>query len=332
VPTIRQVAEKARVSPTTVSHVINNTRFVSKDVQRRVRAAMDELGYRPNALARSLRRGETHTLGLVLPDSANPFFAEVGRCIESAAFELGYSVILCNTEGDSAKEHLYLDVLSKKQVDGVIFVATGHQADALRVLLRQMPVVVVDRDLPDVEVDAVLADNRRGGYLATQHLVDLGHRRIGCIAGPSNVTPSAQRVTGYREALFEANLPVDESLILRGDFHPESGWAAARNLLSRPDAPTALFACNDLMAIGVMRAAAETGRRVPADLAIVGFDDIELATYTIPPLTTIGQPKMEMGRAAVKLLVDRICDRARPLHRELLPTQLVVRGSCGGHV
>jgi LacI family transcriptional regulator len=327
-PTIRQVAEKASVSPTTVSHVINNTRFVSEDVRRRVQAAMDELDYRPNALARSLRRGETNTIGLILPDSANPFFAEIGRGIEVTAFELGYSVILCNTEGDSDNESLYMDVLSKKQVDGMILVAAGDRADSLRTLQSQrVPVVVVDRDLPEVEIDAVLADNRRGGYLATRHLIELGHRRIGCIAGPSNVTPSAQRVTGYREALAEANLPGDESLISRGDFHSESGWAATLDMLRQPEPPTAIFACNDLMAIGALRAAAETGRRVPADLAIVGFDDIELASYTIPPLTTIAQPKLEMGRRAVQLLIERLADKARPSRREVLSTTLVVRGS-----
>ncbi len=327
-PTIRQVAEKASVSLTTVSHVINNTRFVSEDMRRRVQAAMDELDYRPNALARALRRGETNTLGLILPDSANPFFAEIGRGIEATAFGLGYSVILCNTEGNLDNECLYLDVLSKKQVDGMILVAAGDQTDSLRTLQSQrVPMVVVDRDLPEVEIDAVLADNRHGGYLATRHLIELGHRRIGCIAGPSNVTPSAQRVTGYREALAEANLPVDENLISRGDFHPESGWAATLAILRQTEPPTAIFACNDLMAIGALRAAAETGRQVPADLAIVGFDDIDLASYTIPPLTTIAQPKLEMGRRAVQFLIERLADKARPARREVLPTTLVVRGS-----
>ncbi len=327
-PTIQEVAKKAGVSPTTVSHVINKSRIVADETRLRVEAAMEELHYRPNALARSLRRGQTHTLGLILPDISNPYFAEIGHSIETAAFEQGYSVILCNTEGDLDKEDLYVDVLSKKQVDGMIFVAAGDKTDSLRALLRhKLPVVMVDRDLPDVEVDAVLADNRQGGYLATNHLIARGHRRIGCIAGPSHLTPSAQRVIGYREALIEADLPIDDDLIMRGDFHPESGYLAARALLDRIDAPSAVFACNDLMALGALRAARECNRHVPQDLAVVGFDDIELASFMSPPLTTIAQPKIDLGRLAVEWLIEHIADKSRPARRELLPTRLIVRGT-----
>jgi LacI family transcriptional regulator len=326
-PTIREVADRAGVSPTTVSHVINNTRFVSEDVRRSVQAAMDELGYAPNALARSLRRGETHTIGLVLPDSANPFFAEVGRAIEATAFDVGYSVILCNTEGDSAKEQFYLDLLAKKQVDGVILVATGDGLGSLPALSRRLPIVAVDRVLPGAEIDAVLTDNRHGGYLATQHLLDLGHRRIACITGPSHLTLSAERVVGYRDALTQAGIAVAETWLVRGDFHPESGRNGALALLERPDAPTAIFACNDLMAIGILRTAAEFGLRVPEDLSVVGFDDIELASYTYPQLTTIVQPKVEMGRRAVQLLTERIAERTRVPRREMCEPVLVVRES-----
>ncbi len=327
-PTIQEVAKKAGVSPTTVSHVINNSRFVADETRQRVEAAMEELHYRPNALARSLRRGQTHTLGLILPDNSNPFFAEIAHSIETAAFEQGYSVILCNTEDDLDKEDLYVDVLSNKQVDGMIFVAAGNQTGSLHALLRhKLPVVIVDRDLPEVDVDAVLTDNQQGGYLATQHLIALGHQRIGCIAGPSHLTPSAQRVTGYREALMEAGLAVDDALIVRGDFHPESGCRAARALLDCHDAPTAIFACNDLMAVGVLRTVLELGRRVPDDLMIVGFDDIELASYTTPALTTVAQPKVEMGKQAVQMLIERMADKNRPLQRKVLQPKLIIRGS-----
>ena len=327
-PTIQEVAKKAGVSPTTVSHVINNSRVVADETRLRVEAAMEELHYRPNALARSLRRGQTHTLGLILPDSSNPFFAEIAHSIETVAFEQGYSVILCNTEDNLDKEDLYVDVLINKQVDGMIFVAAGNQTGSLRALLRhKLPVVIVDRDLPEVEVDAVLTDNRRGGCLATQHLIALGHRRIGCITGPSHLTPSAQRVTGYREALIEAGLAVEDDLIVRGDFHPESGYRAARSLLERPGAPTAIFACNDLMAVGVLRAVPELGRRVPDDLMVVGFDDIELASYTTPALTTVAQPKVEMARQAVQMLTERMADKNRPLQRKVLQPKLIIRGS-----
>jgi LacI family transcriptional regulator len=329
--TIREVAEKAGVSFATVSHVINNTRFVSVETRERVLAAMSELNYRPNALAQSLRRGKTKTIGLILPDSSNPFFDEIGRSIEVEAFRLGYSVFLCNSERDAEKEELYVDVLSKKQVDGVIFISSIDRTDALELLLGQgMPVVIIDRDdRPDLNVDVVLVDNLEGGYLATRYLIGLGHRKIACVAGPSLVTPDVKRVFGYRDALSEAGIPFDENLVLLGDYHPESGQELSSLLLKRPDPPTALFMCNDLMAIGALRAAIQLGIRVPEDLSIVGFDDIELASYTNPALTTIAQPKAEVGSRAAQLLIEQISDRSRPCQRIVLPVRLVVRESSG---
>jgi LacI family transcriptional regulator len=326
--TIREVAESAGVSYATVSHVINNTRVVTQETRERVLAAMAALNYRPNALARSLRQGKTNTLGLVLPDSANPFFAEISRSIEDAAFKKGYSVFLCNTELDTQRELFYVDVLSKKQVDGIIFVAAGDQADSLDFLLREnMPVVMIDRDLPNVEVDAVLTDHQLGGYLATHHLIELGHKRIACIAGPSSITPSAERITGYRKALEEAGLPCDENLILRGDYHAQSGMEITQLILKMDPRPTAIFALNDLMALGALRAAAEAGYSVPRDLAVVGYDDLELARFTTPPLTTIAQPKKEIGAQAVTLLVDQMTRKNRVPNRVVLAPALIIRRS-----
>ena len=314
--TIREVAENAGVSYATVSHVINNTRFVSQETRERVQAAMTALNYRPNALARSLRQGKTNTIGLVLPDSANPFFAEISRGIEDEAFKQGYSVFLCNTELDTERELFYVDVLSKKQVDGIIFVAAGDQADLLDFLLRQnMPVVMIDRDLPNVEVDAVLTDHQLGGLLATRHLIELGHKRIACIAGPSSITPSAERIIGYRKALEEAGLAYDEILLLRGDYHAQSGMDITHSILRMNPRPTAIFALNDLMALGALRAASEAGYAVPRDLAVVGYDDLEIARFTNPPLTTIAQPKKEIGAQAIHLLVDRIARKSHPPSR-----------------
>lgn len=326
--TIREVAESAGVSYATVSHVINNTRVVTQETRERVLAAMTALDYHPNALARSLRQGKTNTLGLVLPDSANPFFAEISRSIEDEAFKKGYSVFLCNTELDTQRELFYVDVLSKKQVDGIIFVAAGDQPDSLDFLRRQnMPVVMIDRDLPNVEVDAVLTDHQLGGFLATRHLIELGHKHIACVAGPSSITPSAERITGYRRALGEAGLSVDESLIIRGDYHAQSGMEITNSLLKMEPRPTAIFALNDLMALGALRAAAEAGFSVPRDLAVVGYDDLELARFTNPPLTTIAQPKKEIGTQAVGLLASRIAQRSRPPSRLVLPPELIVRRS-----
>ena len=326
--TIREVAKKAGVSPTSVSHVVNNTRFVSDDVRERVKAAMRELNYRPNALARSLRRGETHTLGLILPDSANPFFAEVGHAIESASFSFGYSVILCNTENDENKERLYTEVLENKQLDGIIFVGAGGNREAIsEVVQNGLPLVVVDRDMGNLELDTVTTENYQGGLLATQHLLSLGHQVIACITGPSNISPSADRVTGYRAALQQAGIPVKESLLVRGDFHAPSGYSAALQLLQLTPRPTAIFVCNDMMAIGALRAAAQLELNVPNNVAIVGFDDIELASYITPSLTTIAQPKQEIGQLAVKLLFERIRNPSLPPRHNILSTQLVVRES-----
>jgi LacI family transcriptional regulator len=327
-PTIREVASRAGVSPTTVSHVINNTRFVSADARQRVLDAMAELNYRPNVLARSLRRGETRTLGLILPDSANPFFAEIARAIEDTAFRNGYNVILGNSENELTKEQVYVDVLVNKQVDGLIFVATGDHSPSLEQLVNDgLPVVVVDRRLSGLEVDTVLTDNLQGGLTATRYLLDLGHRRIACITGPSNLTPSAERVIGYRQALEERSLPVDETLIRKGDFHPHSGYLAVSQLLHRQPRPTAFFICNDMMAIGALRALAEAGLHVPQDCSLLGFDDIELASYVTPPLTTIRQDKNAMAEAAVQLLLERIAEPSLPARTRILPTCLVERQS-----
>ncbi|MCX7976366.1 MAG: LacI family transcriptional regulator [Bellilinea sp.] len=325
-PTIREVASRAGVSPTTVSHVINNTRFVSAEARQRVLEAMAELNYRPNVLARSLRRGETRTLGLILPDSANPFFAEIARAIEDAAFSAGYNVILGNSENELAKEQVYVDVLVNKQVDGLIFLASGDHSPSLEHLVRDgLPVVVVDRRLSGLEVDTVLTDNLQGGLSAARFLLELGHRRIACITGPSNLTPSAERVIGFRRALEEAGMAVEENLIRKGDFHPRSGYRAALELIEYQPRPTAIFICNDMMAIGALRALSEAGLLVPQDCSLVGFDDIELASYVTPPLTTIRQDKTALAEAAVQLLLERIAEPGLPARTRILPTRLIER-------
>lgn len=327
--TIREVAQRAGVSPSTVSHVINQTRYVSEDVTGRVRRAMKELGYRPNMLARSLRRGETRTVGMILPDSSNPYFAELGHAIESCVFNHGYSLILCNSEGDREKEAFYTRVLMEKQVDGVLFISSGYEDDSIQPLLENgIPLVVIDRICGDLEVDVVLTDNYQGGYEAGSYLAGLGHRRMGMITGPTRVTPSAERETGFRQALSEQGLGLDENLIASGTFNANTGYKAAKTLLSNPHPPEAIFASNDMMAVGALRAAHELGLSVPGDLSLVGFDDIELASYVVPPLTTIAQPKDEIGKAAVELIIRRITEPKRSPEKIMLQNTLVQRSSC----
>ncbi|HNS53030.1 MAG TPA: LacI family DNA-binding transcriptional regulator [Anaerolineae bacterium] len=326
--TMRDVADRAGVSATTVSHVINGTRFVSEEIRQRVLDAMRQLEYQPNALARSLRLGQTNTLGMIVPDSANPFFAEMAHAIEGASFSHGHNVILCNSEGDLSKELVYTNVLMEKQVDGIIFVAAGLSSQhILSIAERSVPVVVVDRGLPDIAVDTVMCDNKGGGYAATAHLIGLGHTRIGCISGPSTLTPSAGRVLGYRQALADSGLPVDENLIQQGDFQYSRSASAMARLLEQPEPPTAVFACNDMMAIAAISVANERGLRVPCELAVVGFDDVALASFISPPLTTVAQPTQQMAEKAIELLLARIDNQALPVQRLLLATHLVVRRS-----
>lgn len=325
---MREVAELAGVSITTVSHVINKTRNVSEELTERVHAAMEDLNYQPNLLARGLRKKESKTLGVILPDITNNFFADIARGIEDTSFQHGFSVIICNTDDDIAKEMTYSRALSEKQVDGIIFVAAGKSADQVRSLQeQQLPVVIVDRPIADITADTVLTDNAKGGWLATKHLIDLGHHRIACIMGPSILEPAAQRMYGYRKAMQEAGLPVEDNWIVRSNFRFEGGREAAIKLLSLPKPPTGLFASNDLMAIGVISAAKGLGLTIPDDLSIVGFDDILFSKIFNPALTTINQPKYEIGVMATDMLLDRIENPQLPTRREMFDTNLVVRAS-----
>jgi len=329
VTTIKDVARLADVSTATVSHVINDTRYVSDELRTRVLDAMEELDYRPNVLAQGLRGGETHTIGLIVPDNSNPFFAEVSRVVEDVGFERGYSVILCNTGDDLERERAYIDVLIAKQVDGIIFIAAGDHHEHLDVLTRRgTPLVIADRDVRQAEADVVLVNNERGGFEATSHLLELGHRRVGCIAGPSEATPSADRVRGYERALREAGVPVRPDLTQQGDFRYQGGELAADRLLDRNVRPTAIFACNDLMAIGALRAIRKAGLRVPQDVSVVGYDDIPLAPAMSPALTTVAQPVEQLGSISIDLLLSRIEDGSpREAKRVVLDTTLVIRSS-----
>jgi LacI family transcriptional regulator len=329
--TINDVARLAGVSITTVSHVINNTRFVSDELKERVVTAMHELDYRPNTLAQGLRKGTTKTIGLIIPDNSNLFFAEIARSIEDVGYENGYSVILCNTDNNLEKQRRYTEVLVSKQVDGIILISAGESAEDLEeTQVAGIPVVVADREIEQTMVDVVLVDNEKGGYLATKYLLELGHRRISCIAGPSLLTPSAQRVQGYQRALQEANIAPNSGYLATGDFGMESGESAIRKLLDTQPRTTAVFVCNDMMAVGAMRGAREFGLRVPEDLSIIGFDNILLARATTPPLTTVAQPKSTLARVTTELLIKRIhaANDNGERRQIVLAPELVIRESC----
>jgi LacI family transcriptional regulator len=324
--TIRDVAQHAQVSVTTVSHVINGTRFVSEDAQARVRAAIEALNYVPSAVARSLKSSRTHTVGMMIPNNSNPYFAEIIRGIEDTCFAAGFNVILCNSDDDPHKQAAYVRVLSEKQVDGLIVLSSGGDPELLDTLRSaSMPQVVVDREIDDLAADLVEVDHEGGARVAVEHLVCLGHRHIACIAGPMELSPARQRVQGWRRALEAAGLACDDTMVASGSFTAEGGHEAMRSLLKLQ--PSAVFASNDLMAIGAICAASDAGLRVPQDLSVIGFDDIALAAYSNPPLTTIAQPKHQTGELAARMLMQRIAKPERALQREILRPSLVVRRS-----
>jgi len=330
ITTIRDVAEHAGVSITTVSHILNDTRHVSDELRGRVEKAMLELDYTPNALARGLRQKQTRTLGIIVPDSANPYFAEVARGVEDACFAQGYSVILCNSDSDPEKESMYINVLAEKQVDGICLVAASTETiekhlDAVPEL--QIPMVLIDREYPKTIVDTVVVENTDGAVKAIEHLLSSGHHRIGCITGLPDLMNSQKRSDGYRQAIQEAGLIVDESLVIEGDFRYEGGYDATKQLLALENPPTAVFACNDLMAIGAISAVVSEGLSVPEDISIVGFDDIHLAVFANPSLTTVVQPKHEMGVKAADILLKRLKDSKMSPDRYQLKTHLLVRDS-----
>jgi LacI family transcriptional regulator len=327
-----EVAKQAGVSPATVSYVVNNgPRPVSPETQQKVLAAIQELGYKPNAVARSLRLQKTNTIGLILPDTHNPFFAEVVRGVEKVALERGFSVILCHSDYSLSQEIHYVNVLQSERVAGVLwFPATDDPSPAILLAEYEIPLVILDRVVPGLQALSIVADNFRGGYLAVEHLIQNGHRRIGCIARPSELSHSQERVRGYRAALLDHGLPIEPELIIRGGFRMEDGRLATHRLLELDPAPSAIFTYNDFMAIGALRAAHERGLSVPRDVSIVGFDDIPQAAYTVPALTTVQQSKLEMGcRGAESLLELSFGKEPGAFDQTPLEVQLIVRESTG---
>lgn len=327
--TIADVARHAGVSVATVSHVMNQTRHVGPETAERVHAAIAALRYSPNSLARSLRRGETKTIGLLLPDNSNPFFASVARQIEDAGFLAGYTVILCNSDGSAEKEERYLSVLIAKQIDGLIFAGSSDRARVFsRLSKTNVPAVLLDREIQSLNMDSVLVDHDHGGYLAGQYLIKLGHRTFGVIGGPRDSSSSPARLLGFTRALREAGLDLPAARVVDSDYQFAGGRLAMERLMAQAPEITAVFACNDLMAMGALTALRSRGLQVPEDMSMIGFDDIPYAVTTWPPLTTVAQPVEKIGTSAVSLLLDRLGDPAAQSRREILLPVLVERESC----
>lgn len=332
VATIRDVARLAKVGISTVSRVINDTGYVSDATRARVLAVMAELNYQPNEIARSLKRKHTLSIGLALTDISNPFYGEVAQAVESAAREMAYSVLLACTGEPRRHETECIDLFLEKRVDGIIWYAPGDKKKLREVTVeRKVPVVIITPDPDSVNHNAVCVNDVRGAFDAVTHLIRLGHRRIGYIGEPDDPHVSQERMRGYRWALDEHGIEIDPTLIVRGTFREGSATRAVDLLLDRDDPPTAIFAANDLMAIEAIHRLRGRGLAVPEDVAVVGFDDVKMAGISGIDLTTVSQPKREMGREAARLLISCI-RRERPLRQVILTPHLIVRKSCGYHL
>ncbi len=329
--TIRDVAKQAGVAPITVSRVVNNSGYVSDQTRSRVEQAIEDLGYIPNMLGPSLRFKQTNTLALILTDITNPFWTTVARGAEDAANESQYNLILCNTDESDEKQNQYTQMLLRRQTDGILLVPAASTPQAVELLQRQnVPTVILDRRIPGVEIDEVRSDSEVGGYRATCHLIEKGHRHIALLTGPENVSTAKDRADGFCRALNEFHLDCPPEFIQWGKLTQESGYEATKRLLQHDPRPTALVAGNNFIAIGAMTALNEANCRVPEDMAIVAFDDLPAALTIEPFFTVVVQPAYEMGFRATQLLISRLTgDQEEGCTKIILSPELVIRRSSG---
>ncbi len=329
--TISDVAKMAGVAPVTVSRVINNAENVSQATREKVMQAIDRLGYVPSGVAQSLRSKRTRSLALIVPDITNIFWPTVARGVEDAAQNRGYSILLCNTDEDIVKQSRYLDVVLGQRVDGVII--APHDSDAqhlAKLRQRDIATVIIDRRIDGWDVDTVRCDSVSGSRALVRHLITLGHKRIAMVTGPKDTSTSEDRVSGYRLALAEAGLPIDERLIRHGEFRSESRVRLTEDLLAKDLRPTAIFTANNVIMMRVLDALTAAGIRVPQDMALVCFDDLPNISKVFPFFTVADQPAYELGVNAAQLLLSRLDAEVtlKPRH-VVLPTRLIIRHSCG---
>ncbi|APC09767.1 ribose operon transcriptional repressor RbsR [Providencia rettgeri] len=327
--TMKDVARLAGVSTSTVSHVINQNRYVSESITLRVKNAIEELNYAPSALARSLKMNRTNTIGMLLTTSNNPFYAEVVRGVERSCYERGYSLILCNTEGDLQRMNHSLETLLQKRVDGLLIMCTEVQGPSKDVFTRypSVPTVMMDWSPFDSVGDVIQDNSFLGGEIATRYLIDSGFTRIACIAGPQDKSPARARYQGFIQAMEQAKIEVNEDYIIFSDFEFAGGFESMNKLLELSTPPQAIFAGNDAMAVGAYQAIFQKGIKVPDDISIIGYDDIDLSPYMIPPLTTIHQPKDKLGKQAVDQLIYRMDNPEADASVLVLTPELIERQS-----
>ncbi|AAF96046.1 TPA: substrate-binding domain-containing protein [Vibrio cholerae] len=327
--TMKDIARLAGVSTSTVSHVINKSRFVSDEIAERVNNAAQQLNYAPSALARSLKMNRTKTIGMLVTTSTNPFFGEVVKGVERSCYHQGYNLILCNTEGDNQRMKASINTLLQKRVDGLLLMCSTLEGERLDVFDRypDIPIVVMDWGPILFASDKIQDNSLQGGYMAAKHLIECGHKEIGCITGPLIRHQAQMRYEGYKRALAEAGIAINPDWIVESDFECEGGYQAFEKLYQRGKLPSALFVSNDMMAMGVIQAASQRGLRVPDDLSLIGYDDVHIAKFMTPALTTIHQPKYRLGKAAVDTLLYRLENPDTTAQVVQLEPTLVVRNS-----
>lgn len=323
--TMKDVAEKAGVSTSTVSHVVNNSRYVSPELRERVEKVMDELNYSPHATARSLRTQKTYTIGFVASDITNPFFAEVVRGIEEIASGKDYQVIVANTDETAEKEVRQIEcLLDQERVDGLIIAPTGKNPEEFK-RIDDKPLVFVDRTVPGIRADTVLSENVKGAYKAVNYLINRGHERIGIILGLKDILTSEERFEGYKKALIDANLPCEESYITRGNFKVDGAIGATEKLLSLAYPPTAIFTINNKTTYGALKAIKRSRLNWREDIEIAGFDKLDCLEFIDLPITTIEQQPRKLGIKAARLLYERIENREAPVKTVKIDVELVTR-------
>ncbi|WP_328526833.1 LacI family DNA-binding transcriptional regulator [Kribbella sp. NBC_00359] len=325
--TIYDVARRSGVSPATVSRVLSGRRNVDPELSEKVRAVVAELGYRPNGVARNLRKSSTNLWAVVISDIENPFFTSLVRGLEDVAQTEGYHVVLCNSDENPAKEAAYASAVLTDQMAGVVISPTSTAEGVQLLADAKIPLVLIDRRVDGIDADTVLVDNEHGAREGVKHLIDGGYQRIACITGPRKVSTAMDRLAGYRSALRGGGIRYDKDLVRYADFREAGGYAAMESLLELPEPPEALFVTNNLMTVGALECLAKKGLRAPDDIAVVGFDDIPWADLVVPSLTTVAQPTYELGRTAGLLLKDRTASPGRPTSTITLRTELHIRAT-----
>jgi LacI family transcriptional regulator len=326
--TLKMVAEKAEVSVNTASRAINNKPDISKETKKRILQIAKELGYIRNAAAVALRTKKTGTIGVVIADNRNPFYAEVLNGIEEAAREKNYHIILANTQRDYRKEEEAINLLLAKRVDGLLITPVQDRDDDIKNLIdTNIPFVIVGRDFKNIEVDAVYNDEVKGGFLATEYLIKKGHKRVALINGFLHKSPAKGRLEGYKKVLKKYGIPFDDALVTIGDIDVKDGYERTKQLLEKNLDFTAIFAYNDMMAFGAMQAVKEKGLRIPEDIGLVGYDDILFSSLISPSLSTIRLKKQELGAESVRLLLSRINGNRKKIKKVMLGVELQIRES-----